>query len=329
MRFRLYVCALLAGAAAGVGCSKITIDNPKNGATNVVMPLDVQITKSGNVSMGDVLLDSFNMTQVNGGNLSVVPGRFYYMPTGQHTLFVGATNSKTHQNISESSTFTVSSCPLCYTCPTGMTVHPSLGQCCDNGQCDWHAFSNFGTGHYSQTYCNKATFPGSTKYWSDFDCIGTAVDQIRGANPPQMIAVSFSPGRAGELRHIRAPIGLQSGTNGVRVWITADLAGRPGQILETITVQIRPQPGATTVASPEHIFSTTRPTLTVGTTYWLIIGPAAADTVVAWNQSLGDVSIPNTITLLMNASTNVSGPWAPKNPAHLAHLRPAFEIDVR
>jgi hypothetical protein len=333
MRFRLCVCALLVGAAAGTGCSQMTIDNPKTGATNVVMPLDVQITKSGNVSMGDALLDTFNMTQVNGGNYQVVPGKLYYVPVGQHTLFVGARNTKTNQNLSETVGFTVSSCPLCYTCPTGQALHPSFGQCCDNGRCDEYAFGNFSVPYYSQPKCNEQTAPTvNPKYWYEFDCIRSDGEQIRGGTPgpARMVAVRFTASRSGQLAHIRVPIGRTSGTASARVWITADANNSPGAQLELINVaSVRQQPPIATVNAPEHIFSVLRPALTAGTTYWLVIGPGAADSQLLWNHTmlLADSSIPNTTTLLLTNTNNLTGPWAAKS--NLAELRPAFQIDVR
>jgi hypothetical protein len=65
-----------------------------------------------------------------------------------------------------------------------------------------------------------------------------------------------------------------------------------------------------------------------GTLYWLVLGPGAADTVIAWNSALDDVSIPAATTFLLNTTnTGVAGPWAMKN--NQVNRRPAFEVDVR
>lgn len=88
----------------------------------------------------------------------------------------------------------------------------------------------------------------------------------------------------------------------MQVWITADGGGRPGSPLEIIAVSnVRPQ--ILPIASPISIFSATRPTLTAGTTYRLVIGPADATT------------------------SDLTGPWVMKS--NLAELVPACEIAVR
>jgi hypothetical protein len=323
-----------AALTACLGCSSITIDKPANGST-VSMPQETQVTEKGsNVCYDEVLFDSFNPADFGGSRSELVPkGRLLYAAPGSHTLFVGARNCKLHQNISASSTFTVSRCPLCFTCPAGQVVNPSSGQCCDNGKCDAYAFGNFGQWFYSDPACLKETSPGSGKWLSELDCINLQVALIRGATPgpPAMLAVSFPMSRTGALAQIRVPIGWMSGTNGIQVWITEDAAGSPGTVLEAINqTNLRSQPQATTVDAPVHIFSATHPTLTTGRKYWLVIGPAAPDTVVSWNLSLilNDASIPADTKYLLNTTTgSVTGPWAPKS--NLAELRPAFEVDVR
>jgi hypothetical protein len=148
-----------------------------------------------------------------------------------------------------------------------------------------------------------------------------------------MIAVSFTPNQNGALRHIQVPIGLLSGTNSLQVWISADANNAPGQVLETLTVNsIRTQPQATgsvpPVDAPAHIFFSGNAQLTAGVKYWLVLGPGAADTVIAWNLTLEDLSSPVPPTFLLNTSnSSVSGPWRLKS--NLAEVRPAFEVDVR
>ncbi|HYX46045.1 MAG TPA: choice-of-anchor R domain-containing protein, partial [Sphingomicrobium sp.] len=227
-------------------------------------------------------------------------------------------------------TFSVAGCPLCYSCPVG-TLHPITGQCCDNGMCDAWLAGNFGPRFLNSAKCQQFTFPGSTKTWQDFDCIGTNYAPISGsgAGAAQMIAVSFTPQQAGQLRHIQAPIGWQSGTNSLLVWITADSNNAPAGVIEALTVfNVRVQPAPTTVDAPAHIFSSTHPQLAAGTRYWLVMGPGANDTQIAWNLSLDDISTPGMTTFLLNTTnSSVAGPWAPKS--NLQELRPAFEIDIR
>ncbi|HTS53692.1 MAG TPA: choice-of-anchor R domain-containing protein [Burkholderiales bacterium] len=323
---------VLAGSGVLLGCSSITITKPLDQSTNVAMPQDILVTENGNVTFGDVYLDSFNMSRINGTHWQYVPqATLFYVPPGKHTLLVQATDSKLNTSISQSSTFTVSSCRLCYSCPAPETVHPIQGQCCDGGACDASIFGNFGPPFFQQQKCQQALFPGSGTFFSDLDCIGTQTQFIQGtaSGSPQMAAVSFSPTQTGKLAQIQAPVGWTSGTNGIQVWITNDAAGKPGTVFEAITINsLRNQPTPTTVVAPAHIFSATHPSLTSGTKYWLVIGPAAPDTVVQWNLSLDDVSIPAATTLLLNTTnSNVAGPWAPKS--NLQELRPAFEIDIR
>ena len=328
---RAVLCSVLVTIIAG--CASISIDQPKDGSV-VKMPQPIMVTESGNVSLGDPLFDNFNLSRYNGQNWQYVPQSTlrYASPGAAHTLFVSARDGKSGANISQSSTFTVSACPLCYTCPAGSVVHPITGQCCDGGMCDSLAFANFGPSVFANQECQQFTFPGSTKQWLDLDCISTNLEQIRGtALTPQMLAVRFTPTESKALRHVQVPIGWQSGVNSLQVWVTADSANAPGQSLETVTVNnIRTQPTPTTVDAPAHIFFAGTTPLTAGTPYWLVLGPGGADTVINWNTSLllNDSSIPaNTTYLLNTTSTSLAGPWNPKGITVIR--RPAFEVDVR
>lgn len=333
MRFRIREVLSSALALLAAGCASISIDEPANGSVKARPPVAVKVTPKGFVDFGDPLLDNFNLSRYNGQNWQYVPqSTLYYVPQGPHTLSVPANDGKWHTNISQSSTFTVTACPLCYSCPVG-NVHPVTGQCCDNGMCDKTAFGNFGPNFYSNVECQKMTFPSvNPRYWYEFDCISSSFEVVRGGATPQMLAVSFTPVYSGALRHVQAPVGLRSGTNSLRVWITADANNAPGTVLETLTVAIRPQPIQTgaqpPVEAPEHLFFSGTTQLTAGTRYWLVLGPGAANTDIAWNFALDDVSIPAATTYLLNrTNTNVAGPWAPKS--NLGERRPAFEVDVR
>jgi len=312
-----------------VGCATVKIDNPGNGATGVKMPQDVRITTQGPVTLSGVFLDNENISQFNNSNWQFTP-RFWltYVPIGSHTLFFPAENSKTHQNIGESSSFVVSACPLCYTCPTGK-VHPITGQCCDNNICDTWAAGNSGVTRFNSPKCQEALFPGASEYYYERGCISSQTETIHGAagGPPEVAAVRFVANQTGGLTHIRVPIGVTSGQGNVRVWLTADAGGSPGAPIETIMVQnIRSQ--TLPITSPMSVFSTAHPVLTAGTVYWLVIGPSSSTTSVDWNVSLDDFSIPNTPTFLVNRSTSdLTGPWVKKST--LAEPVPAYEIAVR
>lgn len=312
-------------------CASISIDQPKDKSVGVTMPQNIVVTENGNAVLGTPYLDNFDLSHYNGQNWQYVPqSTLRFVSPGQHTLFVSARDNYWGTNISQSSGFSVASCPLCYSCPVG-TVHPITGQCCNNGACDAWTAGNFGLPSLNSVKCQQFTFPGSTKTWQDFDCIGTNYAQISGAatSSQQMLAVSFTPQQAGRLQHIQAPVGWLSGTNSLLVWVTADSNNFPGAVIESLTVNgVRTQPTPTTVDAPAHIFSSTHPQLAAATRYWLVMGPGAADTKIAWNLSLDDMSIPAATTYLLNTTTsNVGGPWAPKS--NLQELRPAFEIEVQ
>jgi hypothetical protein len=316
------------------GCASISIEQPKDQSVAARLPQPIVVTRSGNVVFGEPLLDNFNLSRYNGQNWQYVPqSTIHYATPGAHTLYVQARDGKLNTDISQASTFTVTQCPLCYSCPVG-NVHPMTGQCCDNGICDISVFGNFGPNFYSNAQCQKMTFPSNTpKYWIEFDCISSSFELVRGGINPQMIAVSFTPVYSGSLRHVQAPIGLISGTNSLQVWITADANNSPGQMLEAVTFNnIRPQPPLTTaypaVEAPAHLFFGGTTQLTAGTLYWLVLGPGAADTNIAWNFALDDVSIPAATTFLLNTTnSSVAGPWAKKS--NLGERRPAFEVDLR
>lgn len=334
MRF----CAVLSLALALLaGCASISIDEPANNSVKARPPVAVKVTEKGFVDFDDPRLDGFNLSRYNGQNFQYVPqSTLFYVPPGSHTLFVPARDGKWHTNISQSSSFTVTACPLCYSCPVG-NVHPVTGQCCDNGVCDKWAFGNFGPSFYNTARCQQPVFPAATgqRYWDEFDCISSQIELVRGGAAPRMLAVSFTPNESGALRHLQAPVGRRSGTNSLLVWVTANGSNNaPGQVLESLTVNtIRTQPTATTayppVDAPAHIFFSGATQLTAGTRYWLVLGPGAADTDIAWNLSLEDFSLPADTTFLVNTTnSSITGPWARKTP-NLADQRPAFEIDVR
>ena len=320
-----------------VGCATFSIDNPQNGAAGVTVPLDVRSTANGPVTVGDVYLDNENLSRFNNSKWQFTP-RFWltYTPLGSHALYIAAENDKTHQNLGQTAGFTVSACPLCYSCPTGSRVHPITGQCCSNNICDVFLAGNSGVNRFNSTECQKALAPGSSEYYYERGCISSQTWVVRGAtanlaaplNGPEMSAVRFVVNQTGALTQIRVPIGVQSGPGNVRVWITPDAGGRPGTApLETIVVQnIRSQ--ILPITSPISIFSVARPILTAGTTYWLVIGPGNPATVVHWNVSLDDFSIPNTTTYMVNRTTSdLTGPWVMQN--NLTVLVPAYEISIR
>ena len=331
MTRRISASMIIALGTLLTACASFTIDNPKDGAAGVKLPQDVRVTSSGSVTVGNVFLDNENLSQFNNSNWQFTP-RFWltYAPPGSHALFIAAEDSKTHQNLGATTTFTVSACPLCYACPTGSKVHPITGQCCNNNLCDVWLAGNSGVMRFNTPKCQEALAPGSTEYYYQRGCISSGIAVVRGAaavGGAEMSAIRFVANQTGALTQIRVPIGVRSGPGNVRVWITADAGGRPGAPLETIVVQnIRSQ--VLPITSPISIFSSARPMLTAGTIYWLVIGPSDPATAVDWNVSLDDFSIPNTTTFMVNRTTSdLTGPWVMKS--NLAELVPAYEIAIR
>ena len=255
----------LCAASVLAGCASVKIDNPVNGATNVTMPEEVRVTVQGTADLGDVFLDNQNLTTYNNQNWQYTPP-FYlsYAPPGPHSFFIAARNRKTGENLGQTATFTVSACPLCYSCPVG-NVHPITGQCCENGICDTFAAGNSGVTRINSVECLKDLFPGSSERLLDYGCMRSSTVNIAGtATPtPETAAVRFTASQTGTLRHIRVPIDILSGPNSVQLWITTDVGGFPGTSVESITVtnvRARNLP----VRNPIDVYSVTRPTLTAG-----------------------------------------------------------------
>lgn len=337
----LQICASLALVMYLSGCTTLAITAPATGTT-VKMPQSIVITE--NVGLDGrtqgpmrIAVDNADTERFGNVNYSVTSGStLCCLDPGSHTVSVSDRTS--YRTITTTSTFTVSDCPGCYACKTG-SAHPVYGVCCDNGNCDIPASSNFGPWRFPTTSC-------PTMQVRENDCLNQNANAICGANgtgcagtapmATQMLAVSFSTGRSGTLRQIQVPIGWSSGSNAFRIWITADNGGKPGTVLEAFSLtNIRQQTLPT--RSPLHIFSSTHPSLAAGATYWLVVGPGAQNTVGSWNYSLDDAPAPGSSNFLVNTTPDangvpqLAGPWTPAFPGApvLGDLRPAFEIDIR
>ena len=279
-----------------------------------------------------IMVDGRELEHFSNVNYSVPPGStLCCLEVGPHTVSVsGHTSSGT---VTDASNFSVSGCPDCYSCPGGGFVHPVFGFCCDNGSCDILASDNFGPWRFPAAASCPTSFKAN-------DCLNQNAQGICGRDgtgcaaignmATQMVAVSFSPGQSGVLKQIQVPMGWRNGVNAFQAWITTDVGGKPGAVLETFPLSnIRMQPFP--VRSPIHIFSSAHPNLTAGTTYWLVLGPTAANAVGSWNYSLDDTPSAGSSNFLVNATPDangipqLAGPWAPAG----GPLRPAFEIDLR
>jgi hypothetical protein len=339
MRLGIF-CAVVALSVVPAGCASVKIDVPVNGKTNVTVPEEVVVSKQGTASLGRVFVDNQDVSTINNQNWQWTP-RFWvsYAAPGQHSVFVEARNIKTNENLGQTTTFDVSACPLCYSCPVG-NVHPINGQCCANGVCDVFAAGNSGVTHINfqvpglNLYCSKEVAPGVNEFYYQRGCIASAITELRGTGvaSPETAAVRFVAGQTGTITHLRIPVDIESGPPTLRVFLAADAPatdgmGQPGAALASVdlpNVRLRNLP----TRNPVNVFVNNWPMITAGTTYWLVVAPGSPTTVAGWNRSLDDVSIPNTTTLKVNRTTStLTGPWVAKS--NLQELVPAYEISVR
>jgi hypothetical protein len=116
------------------------------------------------------------------------------------------------------------------------------------------------------------------------------------------------------------PLQLLAGANEVLVSLLSDAGGIPGSVIESIDVQ-----GAipTNAAGLVTATSALNPTLTAGTSYWLVLSTPAANTLVFWSYSLADVTgFP--YGSVFNFMGSLRGPWIPQD---VGVFRTAFQID--
>lgn len=328
---------VLAGLTSLYGCTTLTVSEPANGSPSVSMPQTITVTESVGLdgrTQGPlkILVDGVDTERFNNVNYSVPSGStLCCLAPGSHTISVSDRTSS--GAVSASSSFTVTDCPACYTCPVG-SAHPVFGVCCDNGSCDIPVSSNFGPWRFPTSSCPTMQIKSN-------DCLNQNANGICGPNgvgcaglapmATQMLAVSFSSGRGGSLRQIQVPIGWRNGSNAFRLWVTTDNGGKPGAIVEEFSLpNIRTWGSPFPTRSPMHIFSVAKPNLAAATTYWLVIGPDAPNTVGSWNYSPDDAPAAGSSNFLVNTTPSnglprLAGPWAPAG----GPLRPAFEIDIR
>jgi ferredoxin-like protein FixX len=333
----LKICGSLIVVAHLCGCTSLTVTTPANSSA-VNMPQEIKITE--NVGLDGriqgplkILVDGVDVEHFSNVNYSVPSGStLCCLDPGAHSISVSGQTAS--QSVTGNSNFTVNLCPACYTsCPTGY-VHPFFGVCCDNGKCDVPGSSNFGAWRFPTQACSN------NLQTRDNDCINQNANGICGFNgsgcagltpmATQMLAVSFSLVQNGALQQIQVPIGWRNGSNGFNVWITSDNGGKPGVIIEAFSLaNLRSQ--ISPIRSPYHIFSAMHPNLVAGTTYWLVIGPAANTTVGSWNYSIDDAPSTGSTNFMVNTTPDangvpqLAGPWVPAG----GPLRPAFEIDIR
>lgn len=329
--------AAISAVAFLAGCRNVTITAPAHNATNIVTPLQLQVTVDPSLGPLTVTLDGNNLSDINGTHSQLAPaGTLFALTPSSHSLVVSGDYTFWGSTLtsSDTSNFTVTASPLSYSCPTGY-VHAFFVQCCNGNKCDVAAFTNFGPTFLNLPSCNLL---------QNVDCINQNGLGICGANAPycgtgsgaETAAVSFVPSKTGTFSQIQIPVrGAATGPTAFQIWITNDNSGVPGGVVEgPLLLNNIPNFTINYIVAPSHIFSVARPTLTAGQTYWLVVAPATNTTTGTWNFSSGDTPTANGSNFLGNTTGGASGipglmgPWARIVPSNLP-LRPAFEIDIR
>jgi hypothetical protein len=324
--------AILLLASLLTGCSSIEITDPTNGSTLTALPQPLTWTETGIDGTPTVSMDGNNLGQWSSGAnmVTLAPGSHAVSVFCSGSDVAGCETTDT-LNVNATSNFTVapSACPLCYACPTGQYLHALTGLCCTGSQCDFVGFTNFGVTMLSASACSGLQADDCINQNAAGLCGGSSTGCTNsGGTVTQALAASFSPYQSGVLSQIQVPISSLPGpqANQFQAWITADSGGKPGTVLESFSLNNIRQ-GTFPTTTPAHIFSVAHPALTNGTTYWLVVGPAAATAEGGWNFSLADAPASGGSNFLLNNTgpvPSISGPWAPSG----FPVRTAFEIDM-
>jgi hypothetical protein len=161
-----------------------------------------------------------------------------------------------------------------------------------------------------------ATSPGTYPIW--FLTSGGFIQRAASFTVPGSQNVPFGSADLG--------FHLQSGTNSANVKLAANGSGNvPGATIESINISLPPPSANPTIVSA---MSNTNPTLTPGTTYWIIASVNFSGTMATWGPN-------NTGALGGNATrTNFqNGQWFSQGPGGVPSLRintlmiPSFTAD--
>jgi hypothetical protein len=144
--------------------------------------------------------------------------------------------------------------------------------------------------------------PGKT-----FNPIVSAGWAINGFTNPQTgqqaISQRFTPSSNGRFLSAEVVVLVIFGPPSMRVVLQADANGLPGQVLEDIPLQ-----GLQQFATLITAASTVRPSLRMGTPYWLTVIAGDVGVIGGWNtNSIGDVSAGN---FAVTGSGSPLGPWS-------------------
>lgn len=317
--------AFVIACALCAACSSIKIQSPANGSKNLATPQELIVEKAGQFYPLSIQIDGQECQNSNDQKWELAGDLpLYFLDPGQHTIAVSAVDSGGTPR-SATSTFSIASCPTCYRCPDGRSVHPILGQCCSGSSCDERVAGNFGPAYYPSCRSFRSS---ECIHQSSFPLCG---ERAGNSCPAEAAAVQFSPSRSGALSQVQVPIGHVSGTNSYVVSITRDEGGAPAAApLETFKLtDLREQTNP--VKAPVHLFSVSHPPLSAGAKYWLVVAPGGPDTAGSWNFAATERPAQST-NFLANTTAGpdgipaLSGPWSAEG---LGAYRTAFEVDVR
>lgn len=156
-------------------------------------------------------------------------------------------------------------------------------------------FSNFGEGEWPRYEC----------------CIGFLVQSADSARDGGMwlAGMPFVPAENGNVRKIRIPLGLLSGTNSVNISLRSDSDGLPGEVLGHFKTEDMPPFGG--CCEVQTIFAKGIP-VTAGKQYW-VVARAGADTSVAWNF--------NSIRMEGTTAVKDENGWRLSGPASIAAFK--------
>ncbi|MBV8800951.1 MAG: hypothetical protein JO208_14235 [Alphaproteobacteria bacterium] len=124
-------------------------------------------------------------------------------------------------------------------------------------------------------------------------CVKGAASAQCGEHPSSLFmatAVAFSPSASGLLSYIDVAAGQYSGTQGVAVTLVKDNAGAPSltdPILEGWVLTSK-EIACCEVYLHEKLSSVAAPSLTAGTTYWIVMTPVGFDSFTYWQRSYDD-----------------------------------------
>ena len=336
------------------GC-QMRITAPANG-TSIVAPSQATVSwdtvPQNQISVSYDTLNISSQFQVNG---SAAQGVLLCPATGAHTMNASGIEVGGFYNgeslTAPASTFQVIGSPFSYPCygspgnPNASPgiLNPTTCECCFGSVCDQAMTSNFGPVAALQGLAGCSTQlleTQQTQTQGFTGCVNGSAILICGSNItvnansawgmgpagcPEYVAASFQAAQTGHVSQVVAQLGSLAGVASVNVDIMADSGGVPGTLLARWVSPTLPVFGLVPPAAPPtHIWiPQVGNALVAGTTYWVVMEPATADTNAIWQLSNGAPS--TTTNFLVGSST--AGPWQSAATVTSLPLVPAFEVD--